>query len=292
MVLPGGRGVGVAYARGVHDVAMTERPEAPLVRVELPARGASGEPVDRVALVTLDRPQVMNALSFALLRELADALARLDDDPACGAIVIGGAGERAFAAGVDIRELAAQTPESLRDLDPFAVFERIPTMRVPVIAAVRGFALGGGFELALACDLIVASEDAQLGLPELGLGVIPGAGGTQRLPRAIGRARALELILTGRRIPADEAERLGLVASVVPAGETVQRALEVAARIAAAAPLAVTAAKAAVNAASALPLDEGIRLERSRFADLFATDDVREGMTAFLEKRPASWSGR
>jgi enoyl-CoA hydratase len=271
---------------------MSERPDAPLVRVEVPARRASGEAIEGVALLTLDRPQVMNALSFALLRELAEALEALDGDPACRAVVITGAGERAFAAGVDIRELAAQTPGSLRELDPFAVVERIPAMRVPVIAAVRGFALGGGFELALACDLIVASEDAQLGLPELGLGAIPGAGGTQRLPRAIGRARAMELILTGRRIRADEAERLGLVAAVVPPAETVAKALELAARIAAAAPLAVAAAKAAVVAATRLPVDEGVSFERARFADLFATDDLHEGMTAFLEKRTPRWSGR
>ncbi len=196
----------------------------PLIRTELPATRSSGEPLDGVALVTLDRPEVMNALSFALLAELGDALAALDADPACRAIVITGAGERAFAAGVDIRELAAQTPASLLELDPFAVLERIPAMRVPVIAAVRGFALGGGLELALACDLVVASDDAQLGLPELGLGVIPGAGGTQRLPRAIGRARAMEMILTGRRMRADEAERLGLVVTVAPPAETVGRA--------------------------------------------------------------------
>jgi enoyl-CoA hydratase len=193
---------------------------------------------------------------------------------------------------VDIRELAAQTPDSLLERDPFAVVERIPGMRVPVIAAVRGFALGGGFELALACDLIVASEDAQLGLPELGLGVIPGAGGTQRLTRAIGRTRAMEVILTGRRIRADEAERLGLVTAVVPAADTVAHALELAARIAAAPPLAVTTAKAAVNASTRLPLADGVRFERAAFAALFATQDQREGMAAFLEKRPAAWTGR
>jgi enoyl-CoA hydratase len=270
---------------------MSEPAGAPLVRRALPATGPSGEPLDGVALLTLNRPQVMNALSFALLAALDDALAALDADLGCRAIVITGAGKRAFAAGVDIRELAAQTPDSLVGLDPFAVLERIPGMRVPVIAAVRGFALGGGFELALSCDLVVASEDAQLGLPELGLGVIPGAGGTQRLARAIGRARALEVILTGRRILADEAERLGLVAAVVPAPDTVPRALELAAKIAAAPPLAVTSAKAAVNASTRLPLADGIRFERAAFAALFATDDMHEGMAAFLEKRPPSWTG-
>ena len=271
---------------------MSEPAGAPLVRMELPVAGPSGEPLNGVALLTLDRPQVMNALSFALLAELGDALAALDADPACRVIVITGAGERAFAAGVDIRELAAQSPDSLLGLDPFAALARIPGMRVPVIAAVRGFALGGGFELALACDLVIASDDAQLGLPELGLGVIPGAGGTQRLTRAIGRARALEVILTGRRMRADEAERLGLVAAVVPAADTVARALELAAKIAAAPPLAVASAKAAVNASTRLPLAEGIRFERAAFAALFATEDMQEGMAAFLEKRPPAWTGR
>jgi enoyl-CoA hydratase len=271
---------------------MTDEAATPLVRSELPATQPSGELLDGVALLTLDRPQVMNALSFGLLDELGAALAALDADTACRVVVITGAGERAFAAGVDIRELAAQTPDSLLERDPFAVVERIPGMRVPVIAAVRGFALGGGFELALACDLIVASEDAQLGLPELGLGVIPGAGGTQRLTRAIGRTRAMEVILTGRRIRADEAERLGLVTAVVPAADTVAHALELAARIAAAPPLAVTTAKAAVNASTRLPLADGVRFERAAFAALFATQDQREGMAAFLEKRPAAWTGR
>ena len=271
---------------------MSEQAAAPLVRIELPATSASGDPVDGVALVTLDRPQVMNALSFALLDELGAALAALDADLSCRVVVITGAGERAFAAGVDIRELADQTPDTLLDRDPFAVVERIPGMRVPVIAAVRGFALGGGFELALACDLVVASEDAQLGLPELGLGVIPGAGGTQRLSRAIGRSRAMEVILTGRRIRADEAERLGIATLVVPAAETVARALELGKQIAAAPPLAVAAAKAAINASTIVPLDEGIRVERSRFAELFGSEDQREGMAAFLEKRTPRWTGR
>ena len=226
-----------------------DRANGPLVRLERPADG--------VALIVLDRPEVLNALSFALLRELDAALTALDGDPACRAVVIAGAGERAFAAGVDIRELAAQSRDSLRAADPFAVFERIGGLRVVVIAAVRGFALGGGCELALACDLVVLGDDAQLGLPELGLGVIPGAGGTQRLTRAIGRARAMEAILTGRRIPAEEADRLGIASVVVPAGETVDRALAIAGRIAGQPPLAVAAAKAAVNAAQQLSLARG-----------------------------------
>lgn len=262
----------------------------PLCTLDFPA---GPEPaLAGVALLTLDRPEVLNALSFALLGELGEHLSTLDADPTCRAVVITGAGERAFAAGVDIRELAAQTGAGLLAADPFGVVDRIGGLRIPVIAAVRGFALGGGCELALACDLVVLGDDAQLGLPELALGVIPGAGGTQRLTRAIGRARAMEVILTGRRIRADEADRLGLATAVVPAAETVDRALELAGRIAALPPLAVSAAKAAVNAAQELPLADGIRLERARFADLFGTEDQAEGMAAFLEKRTPSWSGR
>ncbi|MHB8892984.1 MAG: enoyl-CoA hydratase-related protein [Candidatus Limnocylindrales bacterium] len=196
-----------------------------LVRVDFPA----GEPpIDGVALVTLDRPEALNALSFALLAQLDDILAVLDDDPACRAIVITGTGDRAFAAGADIRELAAETPESLHAADPFAVVDRVGRLRTPVIAAVRGFALGGGAELAMACDMLIAGDDAQFGQPEVRIGVIPGAGGTQRLARAIGRTRAMELILTGRRVNAAEADRLGLVTMVVPAAETLARALELA----------------------------------------------------------------
>ena len=177
--------------------------------------GADG-PLDGVALVTIDRPDALNALSFDLLDAARGALERLDGDPACRAIVLTGAGSRAFAAGADIKELAHQTPVSLLVEDRFAAWERIAAVRKPVIAAVRGFALGGGCELALACDLIVAGDDATFGQPEINLGVMPGAGGTQRLTRAIGKARAMDLVLTGRTIDATEAERLGLVSRVVP----------------------------------------------------------------------------
>lgn len=261
----------------------------PLVRVALPA---GDPPLDGVALVTLDRPEVLNALSFALLAELDVVLERLDADPACRAIVIAGAGERAFAAGADIRELADQTPGSLHDADPFSVVDRVGALRTPTIAAVRGFALGGGCELAMACDMVVAGDDARFGQPEVLIGVIPGAGGAQRLARAVGRARAMELVLTGRRIDAAEADRMGLVTMVVPAAETVTRALDLAAKIAAMPPLAVQEAKAAVNAAQELPLTVGVRSERDRFEALFATEDQREGMAAFMEKRPATWRGR
>ena len=188
--------------------------ERPLVNVAFPA---GDPPRDGVALVTLDRPDALNALSFGLLAELDEILAVLDADDACRAIVITGAGSRAFAAGVDIRELAGSTRGDLHHDDPLAAVDRVGRLRTPVIAAVRGYALGGGCELAMACDMLVAAEDATFGQPEIGIGVIPGAGGTQRLTRAIGRARAMELVLTGRRIKAPEAERLGFVTLVVPA---------------------------------------------------------------------------
>ncbi len=261
----------------------------PLVRMEFPA---GGDALEHVALLILDRPRQLNALSFGLVAQLGERLAALDEDPGCRAIVITGSGSKAFAVGADIRELAMQTEGSLRDADPFAPLDRIGHLGTPVIAAVRGYALGGGCELAMACDMIVAGDDAQLGQPEIRIGVIPGAGGTQRLTRAIGKARAMELILTGRRIDAQEALAMGLVSLVVPAAETVERALELAGRIAAMPPLAVHAAKAAVVAAQERPLGEGLRDERDRFEALFATEDQKEGMGAFLEKRPPSWKGR
>jgi enoyl-CoA hydratase len=267
----------------------TGEPVPPLVRIAFPAGDG---PLEAVALLTLDRPEALNALSFALVAELGGLLAVLDGDPACRAIVITGAGERAFAAGADIRELAGESPGSLREADPFAPLDGIGHLGTPVIAAVRGYALGGGCELAMACDMIVAGDDAQFGQPEIRIGVIPGAGGTQRLARAIGKARAMELILTGRRITAAEASAMGLVSLVVPAAETLDRALELAGRIAAMPPLAVTAAKASVIAAQEHPLGAGLRLERGRFEALFETEDQREGMVAFLEKRTPAWRGR
>lgn len=261
------------------------------VNTTLPAEGSDG-PLEGVALVTIDRPEALNALSFDLLDELADALARLDADGTCRAIVLTGAGTRAFAAGADIRELARQTPVSLAVEDRFAVWERIAATRKPIVAAVRGFALGGGCELAMSCDLIVAGDDARFGQPEINLGVMPGAGGTQRLTRAIGRARAMDLILTGRTITAVDAEAYGLVSRVVPADETLPAALELARAIAAQAPVAVLAAKEAVRLAEELPLSAGLRHERRAFFALFATDDQTEGMAAFVEKRRPAWKGR
>ena len=256
-----------------------------------PAIGPDG-PIDHVALVTIDRQDALNALSFDLLDELAATLERLDRDEDCRAIVLTGAGIRAFAAGADIRELASQTPVSLTVEDRFAAWDRIAAIRTPVIAAVRGFALGGGCELAMACDMIVAGEDAQFGQPEIKLGVMPGAGGTQRLTRAIGKARAMELILTGRLMTAREAEATGLVTSVVPSEATVPAALELATRIAAQPPLAVRAAKESILRAHELPLAAGLEFERRAFFLLFASEDQTEGMAAFTEKRPAHWTGR
>jgi enoyl-CoA hydratase len=268
---------------------MTEDSGRSLVRVALPA----GDPArDGVALVTLDRREARNALSFALLADLDEVLAVLDDDESCRAIVITGAGERAFAAGADIRDLASSTRDQLRRDDPFAAVDRVGRLRTPVIAAVRGYALGGGCELAMACDIIVAGDDAVFGQPELSIGVIPGAGGTQRLARAVGRARAMDLVLTGRQVRADEAERLGIVSVVVPAAEVLDAALDRASSIAALPVEAVRAAKAAVNAAQQVPLDEGLRFERDRFEALFDTHDQEEGMVAFLEKRPPVWRHR
>jgi enoyl-CoA hydratase len=267
----------------VTDVEPTTR----FIRVDDPVAGHDG-----VALVTIDRPDARNALSFAVLAELAEVLEALDRDGRTRVAVITGSGEQAFAAGADIVELADQTPERLRSERHFDAWNRLWSIEIPLIAAVRGFALGGGCELAMTCDMIVAGDDAQFGQPEIRLGVMPGAGGTQRLTRAVGVARAMELILTGRSMPAAEALAAGLLTSVVPAAQTVQAALELADRIAAMPPLAIRAAKRSVLAAAELPLAAGLRAEREAFFDLFATDDQREGMRAFQEKRPPVWTGR
>ena len=269
--------------------------DAALVRVEFPARAprsaAPASSLPGVALVTLDRPKALNALSFDLLDQLATALEALDADPACRAIVVTGAGERAFAAGADIRELATQTAASLHAGGRFGAWDRIAAIGLPLIAAVRGFALGGGCELAMACDMIVAAEDATFGQPEILIGVMPGAGGTQRLTRAIGKARAMELILTGRSLSAREAESRGLVTRIVPAEATVDAALELAASVATMPPRAVRAAKAAILDAAERSLSDGLARERAAFFGLFDTDDQAEGMAAFTEKRPPVWSG-
>jgi enoyl-CoA hydratase len=262
-------------------------PTTRFIRVDAPVDGHDG-----VALLTIDRPEARNALSFALLADLAGELERLDRDGRTRVAILTGSGDRAFAAGADIVELADQTPERLRAEGNFDAWDRLGAIGIPLIAAVRGFALGGGCELAMTCDLIVAGDDAQFGQPEIRIGVMPGAGGTQRLTRAIGTARAMEVILTSRMMGAAEAHQAGLVTSVVPAPEVVDAALTLADTIASMPPLAVRAAKRSVLAAAELPLSAGLRSEREAFFDLFATDDQREGMRAFQEKRPPRWTGR
>ena len=267
-----------------------------LVRVAFPAPApASAAPLAElagVALLTLDRPEALNALSFDLVDALATALEAIDADGAARVVVITGSGSRAFAAGADIRELSVESYASLRDGDKFGAWDRVWAIGLPLIAAVRGFALGGGCELAMSCDMIVAADDATFGQPEVRLGVMPGAGGTQRLTRAIGKARAMELILTGASIGAVEAEALGLVTKVVPPDATLDAALELAARIAAMPPLAVRAAVAAIRDADERLLGDGLARERDAFFRLFDTRDQAEGMAAFIEKRSPAWTGR
>jgi enoyl-CoA hydratase len=272
-------------------VTTPKPPDHENVYANLPAPSADG-PLDGVALVVFDRHEVLNALDFGLIAAITDALEALDREPACRVIVLTGAGERAFAAGADIPELAAQSPTSLTVDDHFHRWERLKRIRKPIIAAVRGFALGGGCELAMVCDMIVAGEDAQFGQPEIKLGVMPGAGGTQRLTRAIGKAKAMEMVLTGRNMSAREAEAHGLVTTVVPSEATVPAALELAARIAAMPPVAVIAAKEAVNRAEELALEAGLEFERRNFYLLFDTEDRDEGMAAFAQKRAPAWKGR
>ena len=247
-----------------------------------------------VTLVTLDRPQALNALSTRVLEELICAFAAFEADAGQRCAVLTGAGEKAFAAGADIKEMAEMPPAEFYANDMFARWQSrlVNAVRKPWIAAVNGFALGGGCELAMMADFIVAADTARFGQPEIKLGVVPGMGGSQRLARAIGRGRAMELILTGRTIDAAEAERIGLAARVVPAAELLDTALAIATEIAAMPPLAVLAAKELVNASAQVPLDEGIRLERRLFHMLAATEDKAEGMAAFVEKRAPVWKGR
>ncbi len=263
------------------------------VKVDFPATHFhSGAAVDGVALLTLDRPEALNALDVQTMQELVEGLERLDSDADCRCVVITGAGDRAFAAGADIKEMAEATPVTLGIANSFARWERIRSVRVPIIAAVRGFALGGGCELAMACDMIIASDDAVFGQPEIKIGVMPGAGGTQRLTRALGKAKAMEMILTGSNLSAREAEARGLVTRVVAREETLSAALALAGEIAALPPLAVRAAKEAVNRAYELSLEAGLEFERRNFFLLFASDDQKEGMRAFIEKRRPEWKGR
>ena len=247
--------------------------------------------VERAGLIQINRPQQLNALNAVVMEELAVALEEFDQSEQVGCSVIAG-NQRAFAAGADIKEMVDATAVEMLQRDRIARWDRIRKIKKPVIAAVSGFCLGGGCELALACDLIVASESAQFGQPEINLGVIPGAGGTQRLTRALGKNRAMELILTGRYLSAREAGQSGLVARVVPVEVYLDEALKLANEIAARPPIAVRFAKEAINKAFETSLSEGLEFERRLFYFTFATEDQKEGMRAFVEKRQAEWTGR
>jgi enoyl-CoA hydratase len=245
---------------------------------------------ERVGLVRLNRPKALNALNRLLLTELMQALDEFDRDPAIGAIVISG-DERAFAAGADISEMAESSAVEMLLRDQISLFDRITRIHKPVIAAVSGWCLGGGCELMLSCDMAVASETARFGQPEIKLGVIPGAGGTQRLTRAVGKAVAMEMVLNNRTLTATEALALGMINRVVPPERFLDEALTLAAEIAGRAPLAVRMGKEMVNLAFETPLSQGISAERRAFYFLFASADQKEGMQAFLAKRPAEWKG-
>lgn len=245
----------------------------------------------RVGLVRLNRPQALNALNRALLRELMDVLGTFDADESIGAMVISGS-ERAFAVGADIKEMSSAGAVEMFWHDHVAVFDRIRLIKKPIIAAVSGWCLGGGNELALACDLIVASETARFGQPEINLGVIPGAGGTQRLTRAVGKALAMEMVINNRTLTAEEALRFGLINRVVPVERYLEEALQLASEIAERAPLAVRLGKEAVNHAFESFLSVGLLHERRSFYLLFASEDQKEGMQAFMEKRQPKWAGR
>jgi enoyl-CoA hydratase len=245
----------------------------------------------RVGLVTLNRPAALNALNAALIGELGTALDGFEADAAIGAVVLTGS-ERAFAAGADIKEMAGLGFPDTYLADFLAPWDRVARMRKPIVAAVAGFALGGGCELAMACDTIYAAETAKFGQPEIRLGIMPGAGGTQRLTRAVGKAKAMDLILTGRTMDAAEAERSGLVARVLPTDGFVERVVAIAAEIAGLSLPATTMAKEAIGRAFETPLAEGLRFERRLFQAMFATEDQKEGMAAFVEKRPAVFRHR
>lgn len=245
----------------------------------------------RTATITLNRPKALNALNSEVMTEVVAAAEKLDRDPGIGAIILTGS-ERAFAAGADIKEMADKTFAQVYAEDLFGGWDRLNHVRTPLIAAVSGYALGGGCELAMLCDLIIAADTAKFGQPEITLGVIPGMGGSQRLTRAVGKSKAMDLVLTGRQMGAEEAERCGLVARVVPADQLLSVAGEVARTIAGMSLPSVMLAKEAVNAAYETTLREGVRLERRSFQAAFATDDQKEGMSAFIAKRPPEFKGR
>jgi enoyl-CoA hydratase len=245
----------------------------------------------RVGLITLNRPQALNALNNQLMHEVMDALESFDRDDRIGATVITGS-EKVFAAGADIKEMADKSVTEMMDRDHVAVFGRIRTIQKPVIAAVSGWALGAGCEVAMACDMIIASETAKFGQPEITIGVIPGAGGTQRLTRAVGKAIAMEMILNNRTLTVQEAYQFGLVNRVVPVHAYLDEALKLSDEIASRAPLAIRAAKRMINQTYERTLADGLDEEKQVFYNLFASEDQKEGMQAFIEKRKPEWKGK
>jgi len=245
----------------------------------------------KVGLIRLNRPQALNALNRALMADLRHALDAFEADPNISCVVITGS-DKAFAAGADIKEMAEKTFAEAYLGDFAANWDRAATVRKPVIAAVGGFALGGGCELAMQCDIIIAADNAKFGQPEIKLGVIPGIGGTQRFTRAVGKAKAMDIMLTGRMMDVTEAERAGLVARIVPLASLLEEALKTAETIAAMSLPSVLAAKEAINVAFETPLAEGVRFERRIFHSMFATADQKEGMAAFITKRPAKFENK
>ncbi|HDZ5415618.1 TPA: enoyl-CoA hydratase/isomerase family protein [Vibrio harveyi] len=248
------------------------------------------EKIDRVILVTINRPDKLNALNTVVMSELIQVLTKYDQDPEVGCFVITGT-ERAFAAGADIAEMSDKSYVDMLSIDYFSGWDMFCAIRTPKIAAVSGYALGGGCELAMMCDLIFAAESASFGQPEIKLGVIPGIGGTQRLPRLIGRSKAMDLILTGRSMDAYEAERSGLVARVIQSNNLLEETITAAKQIAGYSNPSVILAKEAIDRADNLPLSEGVLFERRAFHSLFATLDQKEGMNAFLQKRAPKFQG-
>jgi len=246
---------------------------------------------ERVGIVTLNRPEQLNALNFQLVHELGHALQEFDRDETIGCIIITGSGEKAFAAGADIKEMADKSLVEMI-IGGFEAWEGIRHIRTPLIAAVNGYALGGGCELALHCDMIVASENARFGQPEISIGIIPGAGGTQRLARTLGKYRTMEMVLTGAQVTAQELANHGVVNRVVPKGEHLTETIKLAKTVASQAPIAVRLAKEAVQAAFETSLEEGLDIERKNFFLLFSTEDMREGMRAFIEKRKPQFKGK
>jgi enoyl-CoA hydratase len=244
-----------------------------------------------IALIQLNRPKELNALNLQLMQEVRDALRQLDSSPEVRVIIITG-NEQAFAAGADIKQMADKTAIDMLMIDQFSTWDQIRKTRKPIIAAVSGFALGGGCEFAMTCDMIIASETAKFGQPEIKIGVMPGAGGTQRLTKAIGKAKAMELVLTGRFLSAEEALFYGLVNKVVPVEMYLHEALTLAKEIAQMSPVATLLAKEAVNRSFETHLDEGLHFERKNFYLAFASEDQKEGMAAFVEKRKPEFKGK